>query len=71
MCVRLDLNREDASVTLQPKSSRPWLWIPVITTLLSLAAYAWALALPFIADVYLQITVPNRGEVPWFTRHCR
>jgi hypothetical protein len=47
------------------KRSRHWLWVPAITALLSFAAYGWALALPFIGDDYLQITLGKQYGPPW------
>ncbi|MEO8598099.1 MAG: hypothetical protein ABI759_32565 [Candidatus Solibacter sp.] len=49
----------------QPRELRLWLWIPALTALLSVAAYGWALALPFIADDYLQITLGKQYGPPW------
>lgn len=49
----------------QSKWVRLSIWIPVLTAVLSVAAYGWSLALPFIADDYLQITLGRQYGPPW------
>lgn len=54
----------EADVGLQRKWLRRWLWVPALAALLSLAAYGWALKLPFIGDDYLQITLGRQYGPP-------